>query len=90
VASTPGAPVLDPQLSPDGTMLAYVRGDELHVTPSTSGEAKQLTFGAGGQGKVSAAGNANVFGTSLVGSSCLMGCAVGGKEYKVVDNLSAN
>lgn len=57
VASTPGAPVLDPQLSPDGTMLAYVRGDELHVTPSTSGEAKQLTFGAGGQGKVSAAGS---------------------------------
>lgn len=53
VPSAPGAPILDPQLSPDGTMLAYVQSDELFVTPATSGEPQQLTFGAGGQGKVS-------------------------------------
>ncbi|KAG6513577.1 hypothetical protein ZIOFF_023909 [Zingiber officinale] len=41
-----GSPIIDPHLSPDGSMLAYVRDDELHVLNPSGGEPKQLTFGA--------------------------------------------
>ncbi|KAG6495834.1 hypothetical protein ZIOFF_043663 [Zingiber officinale] len=41
-----GSPIIDPHLSPDGSMLAYVKDDELHVLNPSSGEPKQLTFGA--------------------------------------------
>ncbi|KAG6479121.1 hypothetical protein ZIOFF_062582 [Zingiber officinale] len=41
-----GSLIIDPHLSPDGSMLAYVRDDELHVLNPSSGEPKQLTFGA--------------------------------------------
>ncbi|XP_074560309.1 uncharacterized protein LOC141816425 [Curcuma longa] len=41
-----GSPIIDPHLSPDGSMLAYVRDDELHVLNLSGGEPKQLTFGA--------------------------------------------
>lgn len=53
VASTSWSPILDPQLSPDGCTIAYVRDDELIVVPITCGEPIQITFGARGTGKVS-------------------------------------
>ncbi|KAG6491454.1 hypothetical protein ZIOFF_052805 [Zingiber officinale] len=40
------SPIIDPHLPPDGSMLAYVRDDELHVLNPSGGEPKQLTFGA--------------------------------------------
>ncbi|CAD5194586.1 unnamed protein product [Musa acuminata subsp. malaccensis] len=40
------SPIIDPHLSPDGSMLAYVREDELHVLSLSEGHPKQLTFGA--------------------------------------------
>ncbi|WOL02204.1 hypothetical protein Cni_G10923 [Canna indica] len=46
-----GSPIIDPHLSPDGSMLAYVRDDELHVLNLSHGEPKQLTFGAKADGK---------------------------------------
>ena len=48
----PGAPpALDPQLSPDGSQVAYVHDDELFVVPVAGGAPKQLTTGARGTGK---------------------------------------
>lgn len=48
----PGAPpALDPQLSPDGRLVAYVHDAELHVVPVAGGAPKQLTSGARGTGK---------------------------------------
>ncbi|KAI8022619.1 Dipeptidyl aminopeptidase 4 [Camellia lanceoleosa] len=41
-------PIVDPHLSPDGTMLAYVKNYELHVLNLLYNESKQLTFGADG------------------------------------------
>ncbi|GLJ11548.1 hypothetical protein SUGI_0170550 [Cryptomeria japonica] len=49
--SKPSSPLLDPQLSPDGCMIAYVQDDEIHVLSVTGGEPKQITFGARGTGK---------------------------------------
>lgn len=49
---TVDSPIIDPHLSPDGTMLAYVKDDELYILNLLSGEMKQLTFGARGNGKV--------------------------------------
>ncbi|KAK1302041.1 hypothetical protein QJS10_CPB12g00841 [Acorus calamus] len=49
--STPSSPIIDPHLSPDGSMLAYVRDDELYVLNLLFGEPKQITFGARGHGK---------------------------------------
>ncbi|PON96819.1 Dipeptidylpeptidase [Trema orientale] len=46
--STPCSPIIDPHLSPDGTMLAYVRDSELHVLNLLNNESKQLTHGAEG------------------------------------------
>ncbi|XP_058206185.1 uncharacterized protein LOC131319803 [Rhododendron vialii] len=46
--SKPCSPIIDPHLSPDGTMLAYVRDYELHVLNLLCNESKQLTFGADG------------------------------------------
>lgn len=45
--------IIDPHLSPDGTMLAYVRDYELHVMDLLSNESKQLTLGAQGNVVVS-------------------------------------
>ncbi|KAJ6797163.1 Uncharacterized protein M6B38_110365 [Iris pallida] len=50
--SVSGSPIIDPHLSPDGTMLAYVRDDELHVLDLFSEETRQLTTGAGQNGKI--------------------------------------
>lgn len=52
--SSPLSPVIDPHLSPDGTMIAYVRDNELHVMNLLSNEQKQLTHGANGNTVVSA------------------------------------
>ncbi|XP_072985272.1 uncharacterized protein [Typha latifolia] len=49
--SSADSPVIDPHLSPDGTMVAYVRDDELYVVYLSNGEDRQLTFGARGNGK---------------------------------------
>lgn len=43
VSSTDLSPLLDPQLSPDGCSIAYVRDDEIYVIPTTSGEEIQIT-----------------------------------------------
>jgi dipeptidyl-peptidase 4 len=45
-------PVLDPRLSPDGELLAYVAGDEVHVLPADgSGPPRPVTTGARGTGR---------------------------------------
>ncbi|THU49899.1 hypothetical protein C4D60_Mb06t14410 [Musa balbisiana] len=49
--SCPGSPITDPHLSPDGSMLASVKDDELHVLSLSQGKPKQLTFGARTSGK---------------------------------------
>ena len=47
VAELPGSEgAIDPHLSPDGTMLAFVRDDELWVLPLAGGEARKLTTGS--------------------------------------------
>lgn len=51
--SISGSPIIDPHLSPDGSMLAYVRDYELHVMNLLSNESKQLTHGAQENGVVS-------------------------------------
>ncbi|GAB2265070.1 hypothetical protein Dimus_000138 [Dionaea muscipula] len=45
---TPSSPIIDPHLSPDGTLLAFVRDYEVHILDLLHGREKQLTFGAGG------------------------------------------
>ncbi|KAL0403235.1 UNVERIFIED_CONTAM: Dipeptidyl aminopeptidase 4 [Sesamum radiatum] len=40
------SPIIDPHVSPDGTMLAYVRDNELHVLNLLYNMSKQLTMGA--------------------------------------------
>lgn len=47
------SPIIDPHISPDGTMLAYVRDSELHVLNFLFNESKQLTHGAQGNTMVS-------------------------------------
>ncbi len=37
--------ILDPQLSPDGSQVAYVRGYDLHVAPVAGGGERRLTEG---------------------------------------------
>ncbi|GAB4826219.1 hypothetical protein Ancab_009084 [Ancistrocladus abbreviatus] len=46
--TTPCSPIIDPHLSPDGTMLAFVRDYELRVLDLLYNEEKQLTFGSRG------------------------------------------
>ncbi|KAL4204805.1 hypothetical protein AMTRI_Chr01g133950 [Amborella trichopoda] len=43
--STSSSPIIDPQLSLDGSMLAYVRESEIYVLNLSFGEPKQLTYG---------------------------------------------
>ncbi|XWS48553.1 hypothetical protein CRYUN_Cryun13aG0087600 [Craigia yunnanensis] len=42
------SPIIDPRLSSDGTMLAYIRDYELHVLNLLYNEQRQLTYGANG------------------------------------------
>ncbi len=44
-------PVLDPTLSPDGAMVAFVRGNEVHVVAVEGGPAQQVTQGARASGR---------------------------------------
>ncbi len=46
-----GAPMLDPQLSPDGSMVAFVQDDEVVVAALDDGRPRELTSGARGTGK---------------------------------------
>ena len=52
VPLTAGAPpMLDPQLSPDGTRVAFVQDDEVAVADLATGAVRQLTDGARGTGR---------------------------------------
>ncbi len=51
VVSADAGPTLDPQLSPDGTQVAYVMDAEVYVCPVSGGAPTQLTHGARGTGK---------------------------------------
>ena len=44
-------PVLNPTLSPDGSMIAFVRDAEIYVVPVQGGDPSQITSGARGTGK---------------------------------------
>ena len=46
-----GAPMLDPQLSPDGSRVAFVRDDELCVASLDDGSVREVTSGARGTGR---------------------------------------
>lgn len=46
------SPIIDPRVSPDGSMLAYVRDDALHVFNFLDSTSKQLTYGADGDSLV--------------------------------------
>ncbi len=46
-----GAPLLDPQFSPDGNWVAYVQDAELYLVPAEGGEPRQITGGARGTGR---------------------------------------
>ncbi|KAL7108251.1 hypothetical protein ACP275_06G102300 [Erythranthe tilingii] len=46
LASATSSPIIDPHASPDGTMLAYVMNNELHVLNLLHNKSKQLTLGA--------------------------------------------
>ena len=59
LVSAEGGPTLDPQMSPDGTQVAYVQDAEVYVVPVSGGapgsgelaEPRQLTHGARGTGR---------------------------------------
>ncbi|XP_052143895.1 uncharacterized protein LOC127763284 [Oryza glaberrima] len=50
--SSATSPIIDPHLSPDGSMIAYVRDDELHTVGFSDGQTTQLTYGASESGKI--------------------------------------
>ena len=52
IAAGHGAPILDPQFSPDGGWVAYVQEAELHVVSAEGGAPRQLTFGARETGRM--------------------------------------
>ena len=51
VLSSDGGPIQDPQLSPDGSQVAYVMDSEVYAAPTSGGEPRQLTSGARGTGR---------------------------------------
>ena len=51
LVSSEAGPIIDPQLSPDGSVVAFVRDAELHVASVDGGEILQITQGARGTGK---------------------------------------
>ena len=51
VVSSDGVPIQDPQLSPDGSQVAYVQDAEVYVVSTSGGEPRQLTSGARGTGR---------------------------------------
>ena len=52
IAAGHGAPILDPQFSPDGGWIAYVQEAELRVVSAEGGAPRQLTFGARETGRM--------------------------------------
>ncbi|KAG2278450.1 hypothetical protein Bca52824_061005 [Brassica carinata] len=48
VPSSPTSPIIDPRLSPNGLLLAYVKDSELHVLNLLKNQTQQLTNGANG------------------------------------------
>ncbi|HOU14490.1 MAG TPA: S9 family peptidase [Anaerolineae bacterium] len=50
IVGNDGGPALDPQFSPDGNFIAYVRDAELYVVSAEGGESVQVTAGARGAG----------------------------------------
>ena len=51
VISADEGPVLNPTLSPDGSMIAFVRDAEIYIVPVEGGAPTQITSGARGTGK---------------------------------------
>ena len=51
LVSSGSVSILNPQLSPDGSMVAFVRDAELYVASVDGGETRQITHGARGSGK---------------------------------------
>ncbi len=51
VISTDDGPVLNPTLSPDGSMMAFVRDAEVYVVSVKGGDPARITSGARGTGK---------------------------------------
>ena len=51
VVSNEDGPVQNPTLSPDGSMIAFIRDAEVYVVPVEGGAPRQITFGARGTGK---------------------------------------
>ena len=51
VISNDDGPILNPTLSPDSSMIAFVRDAEVYVVSVEGGSPKQITFGARGTGK---------------------------------------
>lgn len=52
VPCSASSPIIDPHLSPDGTMLAYVMDDELYIQSLLHGVSKLVTPGAKRNSKV--------------------------------------
>ncbi|KAK4784750.1 hypothetical protein SAY86_019118 [Trapa natans] len=50
LSSSPSSPIIDPHISPDGSMIAFVRDCELHVLYALYNEQRQLTSGAAENG----------------------------------------
>ena len=51
IISSESGPVIGPQLSPDGSMVAFVRDAELYIASVDGGDIRQITDGARGAGK---------------------------------------
>ena len=51
LVSSEAGPIIDPQLSRDGSMIAFVRDADLNVASVDGGEPRQITQGARGTGK---------------------------------------
>jgi len=51
VLDSAGKPALDPRITRDGSLIAYVQDAELYVVPAAGGKARQITRGARGTGK---------------------------------------
>ena len=51
LVSSQAGPIIDPQLSPDGTVVAFVRDSELYAASVDGGDIQQITHGARGTGK---------------------------------------
>ena len=51
LVSSESGPVLNPQLSPNGSMVAFVRDSQIYIASVDDGAIRQITHGARGTGK---------------------------------------